>query len=185
MADSEVKILLGPEELNDVLDRLAGELSSGHNGNNHLVLVGIRTGGAILAQRLKERLDQKLSADIPCGIIDINLYRDDWTHAATHPRVGKTEISFSIDGKDVVLVDDVLYTGRTVRAALDAVIDLGRPRRIELLVMVDRGHRELPICADFVGLTAETMRDDLVNVHLKEHSGRDEVSLTPGTRVDA
>lgn len=181
MRDSAEKIIIRAEEMSQVLDRLTDEVFKGHNGNSHLVLVGIRTGGAILAFRLKKRLDERLGSEVPCGIIDINLYRDDWTHAATRPRVGKTEIPFSINGKDVLLVDDVLYTGRTVRAALDAIIDLGRPRRIELLVMVDRGHRELPICADFTGLTIKTRRDDMVNVHLKEHDGRDEVCLIPGT----
>ncbi len=177
--ESAVVLLTGPE-MAETLDRLASEIARSHNGNSSLVLVGIRTGGAFLALRLKERLDGLLGTEVPAGIIDINLYRDDWTRATTIPRVGKTDIPFSIDDKDVLLVDDVLYTGRTVRAALDALIDFGRPRRIELLVLVDRGHRELPICANFVGLTTETHKDDLVNVRLTESDDRDEVTLIKG-----
>ncbi len=182
MPPEKATILLDGEQMASVIDRLADDVARNHNHDSHLVLIGIRTGGAFLAHRLKALLDERLDLELPCGIIDINLYRDDWTRVAVRPRVGKTEVSFSIDDKDVLLVDDVLYTGRTIRAALDALIDLGRPRRIELLVLVDRGHRELPICADFVGLSTQTARDDLVDVRLEEHDGIDEVSLVKSTR---
>jgi len=177
MSDKATRVLLDSAEMSRTLDDLAGQLARNHNGNNSLVLIGIRTGGAYLARRLQNLLENKFSRQVPCGVIDINLYRDDWTRIGNRPRVGRTEIPFSIDDKDVLLVDDVLYTGRTIRAAMDAIIDLGRPRRVELLVLVDRGHRELPIRADFVGLITETARDDLVNVYVQEHDGRDEVTL--------
>lgn len=177
MSDSAEKILLTGEQMAETIDRLADEIAQSHNGNRSLALIGIRTGGAHLAGRLKEKLDRSGSGNTPFGIVDINLYRDDWTRTAAIPRVGPTEIPFSIDDKDVLLVDDVLFTGRTIRAAMDALIDFGRPRRIELLVLVDRGHRELPICADFVGLKTPTDRDDLVNVLLTESDDRDEVTL--------
>ncbi|MBW1712483.1 MAG: bifunctional pyr operon transcriptional regulator/uracil phosphoribosyltransferase PyrR [Deltaproteobacteria bacterium] len=175
-SQSETRLLSGPE-MSDLLDQLAANIVQSHNGQTGLTLIGIQRGGAHLARRLKERLDKNLKTSLPLGIIDINLYRDDWTRSSIKPRVGKTEIPFSIDNKDVLLIDDVLYTGRTVRAAMDALIDFGRPRRIELLVFVDRGHRELPIAPDFVGLVTETDRDDLVNVYLQEQDGRDEVAL--------
>jgi len=135
-SQSETRLLSGPE-MSDLLDQLAANIVQSHNGQTGLTLIGIQRGGAHLARRLKERLDKNLKTSLPLGIIDINLYRDDWTRSSIKPRVGKTEIPFSIDNKDVLLIDDVLYTGRTVRAAMDALIDFGRPRRIELLVFVD------------------------------------------------
>ena len=129
-----------------------------HPQLNDMVLVGIRTGGVFLAERLKEKILQKGGIDLPTGIIDIALYRDDWTRLSQTPEVKKTEIRFPIEDKHVLLVDDVLFTGRTIRAALDALLDLGRPRRVELAVLIDRGHRELPICADYVGSILETSK---------------------------
>ena len=114
------------------------------------------------------------------GIIDITLYRDDWTRLSQTPEVKKTEIRFSIEDKNVLLVDDVLFTGRTIRAAIDALLDLGRPRRVELAVLIDRGHRELPICADYIGKTLEISRQDSVNVELKELAGVDQVVIETG-----
>ncbi len=142
-----------------------------------MVLVGIRTGGVFLAERLRQKLLQKMGIDLPTGIIDITLYRDDWTTLSQTPEVKKAEIHFSIEDKHVLLVDDVLFTGRTIRAAIDALLDLGRPRRVELAVLIDRGHRELPIQADYVGKTLETSRQDSVDVELKELAGVDQVVI--------
>jgi pyrimidine operon attenuation protein/uracil phosphoribosyltransferase len=145
-----------------------------------MVLVGIRTGGVFLAERLRQNILQKKGIDLPTGIIDITLYRDDWTMLSQTPEVKKAEIHFSIEDKHVLLVDDVLFTGRTIRAAIDALLDLGRPRRVELAVLVDRGHRELPIQADYVGKMLETSRQDSVNVELKELAGVDQVVIERG-----
>ena len=145
-----------------------------------MVLVGIRTGGVFLAERLRQKLLQKKGIDLPTGVIDITLYRDDWTRLSETPEVKKAEIHFSIEDKHVLLVDDVLFTGRTIRAAIDALLDLGRPRRVELAVLVDRGHRELPIQADYVGKMLETSRQDSINVELKELAGIDQVVIERG-----
>jgi len=145
-----------------------------------MVLVGIRTGGVFLAERLRQKLLQKKGIDLPTGVIDITLYRDDWTRLSETPEVKKAEIHFSIEDKHVLLVDDVLFTGRTIRAAIDALLDLGRPRRVELAVLVDRGHRELPIQADYVGKMLETSRQDSINVELKELAGVDQVVMERG-----
>jgi len=145
-----------------------------------MVLVGIRTGGVFLAERIRQRILQKRGVDLPTGIIDITLYRDDWTRLNQTPEVKKTEIHFPIEDKHVLLVDDVLFTGRTIRAAIDVLLDLGRPRRVELAVLIDRGHRELPICANYIGKTLETSRQDSVNVELKELAGVDQVVIEYG-----
>jgi len=145
-----------------------------------MVLVGIRTGGVFLAERLRQKILQKKGIDLPTGIIDIALYRDDWTRLSQTPEVKKAEIHFSIEDKHVLLVDDVLFTGRTIRAAIDALLDLGRPRRVELAVLIDRGHRELPIQANYTGETLETSRQDSVNVELKELAGVDQVVIERG-----
>jgi pyrimidine operon attenuation protein/uracil phosphoribosyltransferase len=145
-----------------------------------MVLVGIRTGGVFLAERIRQKILQKRRVDLPTGIIDITLYRDDWTRLSQTPVVKKTEIHFPIEDKHVLLVDDVLFTGRTIRAAIDVLLDLGRPRRVELAVLIDRGHRELPICANYIGKTLETSRQDSVNVELKELAGVDQVVIEYG-----
>jgi pyrimidine operon attenuation protein/uracil phosphoribosyltransferase len=145
-----------------------------------LVIVGIRTGGAFLAQRLADKISRRVSAPMRVGVLDITLYRDDWTRISHKPLVGKTELPGSIDDQEILLVDDVLFTGRTVRAALDALIDYGRPRRIELVVLVDRGGRELPIQPDYVGLTLDLPPAQRVNVYLKEMGRTDEVALEAG-----
>lgn len=145
-----------------------------------MVLVGIRTGGVFLAERIRQKILQKRGVDLPTGIIDITLYRDDWTRLSQTPEVKKTEIHFPIEDKHVLLVDDVLFTGRTIRAAIDVLLDLGRPRRVELAVLIDRGHRELPICANYIGKTLETSQQDSVNVELKELAGVDQVVIEYG-----
>ncbi|MFW0967383.1 MAG: bifunctional pyr operon transcriptional regulator/uracil phosphoribosyltransferase PyrR, partial [Thermacetogeniaceae bacterium] len=146
-------------------------------GTKDLVLIGIRRRGVPLASRLSERIKEIEGTSIPLGILDITLYRDDLSQLDYHPLVRKTEVPFSITGKKVVLVDDVLYTGRTVRAAMDALMDLGRPQLIQLAVLIDRGHRELPIRADFVGKNVPTSRKEQINVSLLEIDGEDKVTI--------
>jgi len=163
----ERAVLLDEDGVSAALDRLAAEVveRGGHEG---LCLAGIRTGGDHLAARLKTRIRATEGVDVPVGVLDITLYRDDVFEGLPRPQVGPTQLSFSLRDRRVVLVDDVLYTGRTVRAALDALMEFGRPRRIELCVLVDRGCRELPIQADYVGLRVEVPREQSVKVLLKE-----------------
>ena len=174
------EIVQTEKEIEASLNRISEQLLNRHPQLVEVVLVGIRTGGVFLAERLKERILRRKGVNLPTGIIDINLYRDDWTRLSQTPQVRKTEIHFSIEDKHVLLVDDVLFTGRTIRAALDALLDLGRPRRIELAVLVDRGHRELPVCADYVGSFLETSKQDSINVELKELAGIDQVVIEYG-----
>ena len=162
--------------------RMAHEILEKNHGLSQLCLIGIRNRGAYLAQRLAACM-KAIEKDAPCvGILDITLYRDDLTLASAQPIVHSTEIDFDITDRNVILVDDVLYTGRTVRAALDALVDLGRPKLIQLAVLVDRGHRELPIRADYVGKNMPTAPDEQVEVRLKECDGKDEVVLTEVSR---
>ena len=145
--------------------------------DNELAIIGIRSRGEILAQRLADRLSQKLSRSVPCGTLDITLYRDDLNapHGESQPQVRTTEIGFDINGKIIILVDDVLYTGRSARAAMDALIDLGRPKAIRLAVLVERAGRELPIQADYCGYKAEVRPEQSIQVNLVESDGKDEV----------
>lgn len=172
----------GPE-VDLTLERLTREILTRHQNLEDLVLVGIRTGGAFLAQRLADKILGQTSRAVRVGVLDITLYRDDWTQLSHKPLVGKTELPGSIDGQEVVLVDDVLFTGRTVRAALDALIDYGRPGRIELAVLVDRGGRELPIHADYVGQTVQLAPKQRVNVYLQEMGQPDEVAIESGPPI--
>ncbi len=171
------QIVLTEKDIEIALSQICEQLLTKHTQLSEMVLVGIRTGGVFLAERLKQKILQKRGSHLPAGIIDITLYRDDWTRLSQTPEVKKTEIHFSIEDKNVLLVDDVLFTGRTIRAAIDALLDLGRPRRIELAVLIDRGFRELPICADYIGKTLEISRQDSVNVELKELAGVDQVII--------
>jgi pyrimidine operon attenuation protein/uracil phosphoribosyltransferase len=171
------EIVLREKDIEISLNQICEQLLSKHSQLNEMVLVGIRTGGVFVAERIRQKILQKRGIDLPTGIIDITLYRDDWTRLSQTPEVKKTEIHFSIEDKDVLLVDDVLFTGRTIRAALDALLDLGRPRRIELAVLIDRGHRELPICANYIGATLEISKKDSINVELKELGGVDQVVI--------
>ncbi len=173
---TEQAILQAPD-IDRILTRITHELLEKHRGAENLLLIGIWTGGVFLADRIAAKVLSIDGTKIPRGDLDITLYRDDWTRIGHQPIVQKTEIPFSLDGKQVVLVDDVLFTGRTVRAAMDALIDFGRPDRIELAVLVDRGHRELPIQANYVGKHIETIHNTTVNVYLKEKAGRDEACV--------
>ena len=161
------------------LARIAHEILERNRGVEELALVGIRSRGVPLARRLAAIVKEISGHDVPTGALDITLYRDDLMRHAVGPQpvVRRTEIPFSIDDKRILLVDDVLYTGRTIRAALDALIEFGRPKAIQLVVLVDRGHRELPIKADYVGKNLPTSPTESVQVHLTELDGRDEVEI--------
>ncbi len=174
MTDSVV--ILNSTSLGRSLSRMAHEIAERNENPRQLVLVGIQRGGVFLAQRLAELLRGFLDLSIPVGALDVTMHRDDLDHRLV-PHVHPTSVPFDITGKTVVLVDDVLFSGRTVRAALDALNDLGRPRQVQLAVLVDRGHRELPIRADFVGKNVPTALNESVSVRLKEMDGEDVVTL--------
>ena len=170
--------LLKREDMARTLERLASEVVERHGaGAERLLLVGIQRRGVDLARRLAVLLERKTGKNIPLGTLDINLYRDDWTSMAAFPALGASSIPLPLEERKVLLVDDVLYTGRTVRAALEAILDYGRPDSVELLVLVDRGHRELPIHADYVGRAMRTSRTEKADVLLAERDGSDEVRL--------
>ena len=172
-------VVMDADRMGRTLTRIAHEILERNRGVDQLALIGIRTAGVPLARRLARILSDITHHEVPTGALDITLYRDDvGRHAAgTQPIVRSTEITFSIDDTRILLVDDVLFTGRTIRAALDALIQFGRPRSIQLMVMVDRGHRELPIKADYVGKNLPTSLSQSVKVHLTEVDGRDEVEI--------
>jgi len=172
-------VIMDADRMTRSLTRIAHEVVERNRGTDGLALVGIRTRGDVLAKRLAAALEQITGHPMPTGALDITLYRDDLMRHAVGPQplVRRTEIPFSIDDKKILLVDDVLYTGRTIRAALDALIDFGRPKEIQLIVLVDRGHRELPIKADYVGKNVPTSLKETVTVQLKETDGADEVSV--------
>jgi pyrimidine operon attenuation protein / uracil phosphoribosyltransferase len=175
-------IVLDADRIARSLTRIAHEIlerNAAQGGIDELALVGIRTRGVPIARRIAKAIHDINGRDVPTGALDITLYRDDLMRTAVgaQPVIRKTEIPFSIDDKRILLVDDVLYTGRTIRAALDALIEFGRPRVIQLVVLVDRGHRELPIKADYVGKNIPTSQAQSVQVHLIEVDGRDEVEI--------
>jgi pyrimidine operon attenuation protein/uracil phosphoribosyltransferase len=165
------------EQIRRAVTRLAYEVVERHGGTDGLVLIGIQRRGVVLARRMADAIAGSEGVRLPTGALDISLYRDDLSEVATYPIVRPTELSFDITDRTVVLVDDVLYTGRTVRAAMDALTDFGRARAIRLAVLVDRGHRELPIRADHVGRNLPTARTERVNVHVVEVDGLDDVEL--------
>lgn len=169
--------IMDKDQISRTLDRLTFEVLERHVHIGELILIGIQRRGVQVAQRIKQSLDFRLGSELPLGKLDINLYRDDWTSLSAHPRINSTEVPFQVQDKDILLVDDVLYTGRTIRAALEAILDFGRPKRVELLVLVDRGHRELPIHADYVGKKVNTARDEQVDVLVEELDGQDMVQL--------
>ena len=175
-------VVMDADRIARTLTRIAHEIVERNKGVDDLALVGVRTRGVHLARRLARTLKEITGDEVPTGALDITLYRDDLMRHAVGPQplVRRTEIPFSIDDRKILLVDDVLYTGRTTRAALDALIDFGRPRGIQLIVLVDRGHRELPIKADYVGKNLPTAPDESVQVCLQESDDRDEVVLQGG-----
>jgi pyrimidine operon attenuation protein / uracil phosphoribosyltransferase len=170
-------VILDASDIRRKLTRITHEILEVHKEIDTLTLIGIHTRGVYLAERIKSRIKDIEGIEVPIGQMDITLYRDDWTRIGPHPLVKTTNISFSVDKRQIILVDDVLFTGRTIRAGMDAVIDFGRPDRIELAVLVDRGHRELPIQANYVGKFVETKRSETVNVLLKEYDGEDKVVI--------
>ena len=172
-------LVMDADRMARALTRMSHEILERNRGLDEIALVGIRTRGVPLARRISRSLHEINGDDVPTGALDITLYRDDLMRhpVGPQPLVRRTEIPFSIDDRKILLVDDVLYTGRTIRAALDALIDFGRPRAIQLVVLVDRGHRELPIKADYVGKNLPTSLKQSVQVHLQEIDGRDEVLI--------
>lgn len=171
------KVIMNSDDIRRTLARIAHEIIEQNKATNHLVLVGMRTRGVPLAQRLARNIELFEKSKIPVGALDFSLYRDDRHWTEEQPIVHHTEIPTSIDGKAVVLVDDVLYTGRSTRAAMDALIDLGRPRSIQLAVLVDRGHREMPIRPDYIGKNIPSSRQEEIQVRLQETDGVDEVAI--------
>ena len=165
------------DQIRRAITRLGHEIVERHGGTDGLVLIGIQRRGVVLAQRLADAIAESEHVRLPVGTLDISLYRDDLSELAGYPIVRRTELPIDIADRTVILIDDVLFTGRTVRAAMDALIDFGRPRAIRLAVLVDRGHRELPIRADHVGWNLPTTRAERVNVHVQELDGLDEVEL--------
>ncbi|MBA2371660.1 MAG: bifunctional pyr operon transcriptional regulator/uracil phosphoribosyltransferase PyrR [Chloroflexi bacterium] len=172
-----VSILLTADDVRRAITRIAHEIVERERDFSQLAIVGVRARGDMLATRLRDALRATCGREVPLGLLDITLYRDDLTRIGYSPTVHRTDIPFPVDDRVVILVDDVLFTGRTVRAAMDALLDYGRPRAIRLAVLVDRGHRELPIRADFVGKNIATALGDDVRVRLVESDGRDEVEL--------
>lgn len=175
--EKRIKFIQDNEEIDKSLKRIAYEILEKNKNGKDLVLIGIRKRGVTLAKRLSSKIKEIGGIEIPVGALDINLYRDDLSEVASQPILRKTEVPFTVREKKVILVDDVLYTGRTIRAALDAIIDLGRPHFIQLAVLLDRGHRELPIRADYVGKNVPTSKGELVEVKLMEDDGIDEVII--------
>jgi pyrimidine operon attenuation protein/uracil phosphoribosyltransferase len=177
MESENLRQVMDEVAVSRTITRIAHEVIERNGGVEEMVIIGIRTRGAILAERLASEIERIERVTLPIGVIDITLYRDDVQSKLQQPLVQKTEILFQVADKTVILVDDVLFTGRTVRAALDAIIDFGRPRSIQLAVLIDRGHRELPIRADYVGKNLATAKDQQVVVKMKEEDGTDGVLL--------
>lgn len=168
---------MSAEQVQKTLDTLAAALLERHGDCRDLALIGIQRRGVVIAAELSARMAEKLGSPVHSGSLDITLYRDDWTTKGPKPSVGETSIRFDVEGKQLVLVDDVLFTGRTIRAALEALVDFGRPGKVELLVLVDRGHRELPIHPDYIGMTVDTQKNDRVDVLVNAIDGEEGVRL--------
>ena len=171
------KVIMNQEDIRRTLTRIAHEMIERNKSIEHLILVGVHTRGVPLANRLAANIEEFAGTKVPVGTLDISLYRDDLSSLELQPTVKNTDIPVSVDGKTIVLTDDVLYTGRSIRAAMDALTDLGRPQLIQLAVLVDRGHRELPIRADYVGKNMPSSRHEEIKVNLKETDGVDEVAI--------
>lgn len=173
----EKRQLLSADEISRTLKRLAHEILEKSVTSGDLALLGVRRRGVPLAQRLAKLMKESANLDVPVGTLDITLYRDDLSTVGPQPVLHSSDIDFPVDGRDLVVVDDVLYTGRTIRAAMNALFDLGRPRRIRLCVLIDRGHRELPVAASFVGRTVQTSDTEIIEVRLREIDGEERVML--------
>jgi pyrimidine operon attenuation protein/uracil phosphoribosyltransferase len=184
MAEKIRQQIMDAEGLNRTIARLAHEIVERNRGTENLAILGIRTRGVSIAERIISKIHTIENTKLPLGILDVTMYRDDVFKKIQQPRVQTTEIDFDIDDKVVILVDDVLFTGRTIRAALDAIIDFGRPTKIQLAVLIDRGHRELPIHADYVGEHVATSLQDDIEVRLKQVDGMDGVFLVKSLKVN-
>jgi pyrimidine operon attenuation protein/uracil phosphoribosyltransferase len=185
MGNTKRNVALDSSMIQRAITRIVYEILERNHGTEGLGLIGIRSRGVYLAQRIQGHIEEIEKVQVPMGVLDITLYRDDLQQSKQQPIVRGTEIPFDVNDHVVVLVDDVLYTGRTVRAAMDAVIDFGRPKIVQLAVLVDRGHRELPIKADYVGKNLPTSRREIVRVRLKELDGSDEVTIEEEQAEDA
>lgn len=169
--------IIDEQNFERIITRISHEILEKNKGSKTLVLLGMRTRGEFLAKRIFTKIKEIENIEIPFGILDVTLYRDDFRMRLKQPQVSVSDITFDLNEKDIILVDDVLYTGRTVRSALDAIMDMGRPNTIQLVVLIDRGHRELPIKADYVGKNIPTSIDEEIKVKMKEKDGEDSVYL--------
>jgi pyrimidine operon attenuation protein/uracil phosphoribosyltransferase len=183
MSDKVKARVMDASKIRRILYRMATEIIERNRDLKSLVIVGIRTRGIYIGKRIAKIIKEMEKVDIPVGVMDITLYRDDFSELETQHMVQKTEIKFPIARKNVLLVDDVLFTGRTIRAAMDGLFDIGRPKTIQLLVLIDRGHRELPIRADYVGKNLPSSRREIVQVQLKEVDDKDEVLIVEPTEL--
>lgn len=174
---NESRVILTSQEMELALKRIALQILERNHSVADLAIVGIHTCGVDLAERIRKIVEEQAGARIPAGSLDITLYRDDWSLISQNPVVRTTDLSFIVEDSRLILVDDVLFTGRTIRAAMDAIMDYGRPHSIQLAVLVDRGGRELPIQADFVGMHTTVLPHERIQVLLKEHGGQDEVVI--------
>jgi len=174
---NESRIILTAQEMDLALKRIALQILERNNSASDLAIVGIHTCGVNLAERIRKIIQEQEGVEIPFGTLDITLYRDDWSLISQNPVVRTTDLSFTVEGSRLILVDDVLFTGRTIRAAMDAIMDYGRPHSIQLAVLVDRGGRELPIQADYTGMQTTVLPHERIQVLLKEHDGHDEVVI--------
>ena len=174
-----IHMVLDAKDIEEILQKLTQEIVAAHKRMDSLALIGVHTRGVFLANRIRSLIKESQGIELETGAVDINLYRDDWTRIGAQPVVRKSEIEFNIDEKQIVLIDDVLFTGRTVRAAMDALIDYGRPRKIELAILADRGveNRELPIMANYVGGVWDTKPEETINVYLEEEGFEDYVAI--------
>ena len=175
--NKESRIILTAQEMDLALKRIALQILERNHSASDLAIVGIHTCGVNLAERIRKIIQEQEGVEIPFGTLDITLYRDDWSLISQNPVVRTTDLSFTVEGSRLILVDDVLFTGRTIRAAMDAIMDYGRPHSIQLAVLVDRGGRELPIQADYTGMQTTVLPHERIQVLLKEHDGHDEVVI--------
>lgn len=170
--------IMDSEAMQRAVSRISFEILEQNKGTDNLAIIGIQRRGVSLAHRIAKKIYEIEGVFVPVGVLDITFYRDDLSMLSSHPVINKTAIDFSIDDKKIILVDDVLYTGRTVRAAIDAIIDFGRPKMIKLAILIDRGHRELPIKADYVGKNVPTAKNEVVNVDVIEIDKKDKVTIS-------